>query len=123
MNFQEFQDKYLRPFNGLYHFFDPVKGYIVWRVGTGENVEILHIRAFEKRRGYGRELLKKCLLSLKDNPPYFSLFGFGLGSNNEMAEFYRGLGFNVSIIDGPYKHDKSTFIWQSYEVLCNKHLC
>ena len=122
MNFIEFREKYIDKFQDLYFIFEPDVGYIVWRFGTGENVELLHIRAFTTGKGDGPRLIKMMLEKLKENPPYFSVFGFLLDENIPMKKVYNKMGFNlVEGLVGPYKHGKSCLMWQDYKVLCEKN--
>lgn len=121
MDFQTFEAKYLLPFDGLSHIFDPVKGYIVWRAGTGNNTELLHIRAFEEGKGYAKELIGEMLKKLAQNPPYVSVFGFALSSRAHLRGVYTALGFNVSAdIDGVYKEPAFIFS-QTYAALCERY--
>lgn len=123
MSLEEFKDKYIKPFDGLEYIFVEDVGYVVWRRGTGGNVELLHIRAFTTGRGDGSRLVKMMLKKLKENPPYFSIFGFLLDSNVPMKKVYSRMGFNlIEGLDGPYKHGKACLMWQSFDVLCEKNL-
>lgn len=118
MKHDEFQKKYLTPYEGLKHIFWPEKGFIVWRPATGNNVELLHIMTFERGNGYAQELVDQMLQELEATPPYFSIFGFALSSRANLKDIYRRLGFNVTDdIPAPYKDGPSFIFWQSYEVL------
>lgn len=114
MKWLTFANKNLLPFSTLEHIFDE-RGYIVWRVGTGGNVELLHIRSLKK--GKGKELVRDMLSVLKDNKPYYSVFGFCLASNKKAIRFYTKLGFTLEKLQGPYKKDSSVFFWQDYKKL------
>jgi len=122
MQYSEFVVKYTLPYFGLQHLFNQSKGYIVWRLGTGGNVELLHIKAFKKRKGYGKELVKVMLLSLKKKPPYYSVFGFTKRNRPASLAFYRKLGFKLVKTTGPYKDSSGVMFYQSYKVLCRKLL-
>lgn len=121
MKHDEFQEKYLTPYEGLKHIFWPKKGFIVWRPATGNNIELLHIMTFERGKGYARELVDQMLQELEATPPYFSIFGFALSSRAGLKDIYRRLGFNVTEdIPAPYKDGPSFIFWQSYEVLLTR---
>ena len=111
--------KYLLPYSGVSYLYDKDKGYIVWRRGTGDNVELLHIRTFEHRKGYAKELVKAMLNQLVYKPPYYSVFGFGI-LRGELDEIYMALGFRVIPIPGPTKSEGILF-WQSFEKLRAKY--
>ena len=117
MTCQEFFGTYVEPFERVYHHYSPEKGFIVWRFGTGRNIELLHIRSFALRKGFGRQLMYKMLDALVDSPPYFSVFGFTRVSNERAAGFYEALGFNLQPIKGLYADGEAMMFWQSYEVL------
>lgn len=121
MMYSEFRRKYLKPFFGVDHVWSD-DGYIVWRLGTGGNVELLHIRSFKKHIGAGTELIRTMLRRLKQNPPYFSVYGFSVATNEEAVSFYRRLGFHVEIVTGPYLEGKAALFSQSYDMLCQKLL-
>ncbi len=118
MKLEEFQEKYLTPFEGLRYIFWPEKGFIVWRPATGNNIELLHIMTFEHGKGYARELVNQMVRDLETTPPYFSVFGFSLSSRTNLKDIYRRLGFNITEdIPAPYKGGPSFIFWQSYDVL------
>jgi len=121
LSLEEFKEKYITPFGRLGYIFDD-RGYIVWREGTGNNIELLHIGVFEKRKGYGRQLVKEMLERLEENPPYFSVFGFTRTSNKIAHSFYKTLGFNLVPLAGLYKDGSAVMFWQDYEILKNVHL-
>ena len=121
MTLTEFNKKYIKPFIGLNYIFDKEKGYIVWREGTGNNIELLHLRAFKLRNGFGTELVKRMLFQLKKKPPYFSVFGFMLASNKAVINLYKKLGFQTTIVSNLYKGGDAMIFTQSYEVLCQKN--
>lgn len=122
MTFEEFSKKYLEKFRELKYIFEPEKGFIVWRVGTGENIELLHLRTFYQGKGYARELIGKMIRQLEKNPPYHTIFGFALASRSNLKEIYIKLGFNVTEeIPVPYK-EPSFIFWQEYVKLKEKYL-
>jgi len=93
------------------------RGFIAWRRGTGDNVELLHIKTSEKGRGYGRSLIYQMLDSLQEDPPYYSVFGFTRSSNQSAQAFYGALGFNLQQVDGLYTEGSAVLFWQSYTKL------
>lgn len=109
--------KYITPFGRTDHI-ETKDGFIVWRNGTGMNVELLHIRATIKRKGVGTKLVRLMLNRLKKKPPYYSVYGFSVGANRGAIEFYRHLGFHTEVLSGPYKRGKSVLFYQSFVKLC-----
>lgn len=105
----------LEPFKNVYHIHDD-RGYIVWRVGTGLNVELLHIKATYK--GAGRELLRAMLKALQSNPPYHTVFGFTRWGNEEAARFYPSCGFDCTVVSGVYRDGAAVVFSAPYEQLC-----
>lgn len=94
-------------------------GFIVWRLGTGRNVELLHIRAWETRKGHGRLLFYKMLdaLSAPEAKPYHSVYGFTRVSNERSALFYQSMGFHFNLIPGVYKDGEAILFYHEYEDL------
>ncbi len=121
-DFKEFEEHYVKKFLPQYYLFSPRYGYIVWRLGTGENVELLHVRSFIPRQGIGTRLVRAMLRELMKNKPYYSIFGFTLANNVIARQWYHSMGFNTQECGGPYKGDKSAIFWRSFEVLCEKLL-
>jgi ribosomal protein S18 acetylase RimI-like enzyme len=116
--FQEIKDQYIKPYSKPRYVFKADKGFIVWRLGTGENVELLHIRTLLQRKGQGRELFYMMLDSLKvEMTPYYSVFGFTRVSNDRAKEFYEGMGFNIQPIKGLYADGEAVMFWQEYTKL------
>jgi hypothetical protein len=74
----------------------PDGSYIVWRVGTGENVELLHLKVVNQNEGTGTALFKMMLEALRENPPYHTVFGFTRGYNSVAMEFYLAMGFDLT---------------------------
>lgn len=95
-------------------------GYVVWRRGTGDNVELLHIHTAERGKGYGRNLVYRMLDELKYEPPYHSVFGFTRVSNDEAKKFYAALGFELVEVPGVYEDRRAILFWQEYDVLVTK---
>ena len=86
-------------------------GYISWRYGTAENVEITDIRVDEKRRGHGTELLRKFVNSFKDNPPRI-IYLFTKRHNEDARKFYDAIGFG-----GSEKMGDNILYWQYHDSL------
>lgn len=110
-------DKVLK-FTPVYYHEDAT-GYIVWRLGTGENVELLHIHTNERGKGHGRRLFYHMLKEIerKGPEPYHSIFGFTRVSNQEAQAFYGALGFVLDKVNGPYQDGHSIFFSAPYSVL------
>ncbi len=79
-------------------------GYIAWQCSTGENYEILFIETKEKRKGYGKKLIR---LMCKKIQPYHSVFVIRLDKNKEAGKFYTSLGFKETKIKGLYRDDNA----------------
>lgn len=94
-------------------------GYIIWRPGTGDNVEITHIRSFI--HGGGTRLLKVMLAELKNDPPYCSVFGFTRTNNKKAHFFYMSCGFTITRIRGVYEEGNACIFSANYQDLCVKH--
>lgn len=111
---KQFVERYILPFERPGYIYDPRAGFIVWRRGTGNNVELLHIRTFEKGKGHGRRLVYQMLDKLADDPPYHSVFGFTRVDNAEAKAFYGALGFELQTVRGLYADGQAIMFWQSY---------
>lgn len=120
----EFKKKYLEPYENLSYEFWPDKGFIVWRMSTGENAELLHVRVFVKRKGYATELVRTMVRRLaEEHPPYHSVFGFALASRTDLKEVYAHLGFNITEdIPAPYQGGPSFIFHQTFEELKKRYL-
>lgn len=99
------------------YIYFPQQGYIVWRRGTGDNTELLHIRTFRKGQGFGRKLVYAMLDQLRGDPPYHSVYGFTRVSNADAQNFYGALGFERQEVKGIYADGRAVLFWQSYERL------
>lgn len=125
IEYQEFEEKYLYPYEKMHYKYWP-EGFIVWRLGTGRNVELLHIRSSEKGKGHGRMLFYHLLLELEGRGywecerPYHSVFGFTRISNQEAQAFYKALGFELQTVQGIYKDEQAILFSQSFEKLLGK---
>ena len=96
--------------------------YLIWRVGTGRNVEFLHQFTEEDRRrqGVGINLMRRALKELSKSPPYYSVFGFARVKPG-LQEFHHALGFQTMIIPGVYRDGQCIFLFQEYRRIC-QHL-
>lgn len=108
--------KVIKPFIGV-HLLENTNGYIAWRRGTGDNVELLHLKTFSSGKGTGRELVKAMLNKLKENPPYATVFGFTRSVNMEAQRFYRSMGFNLSPVEGIYADGSAVLFSQTFKKL------
>lgn len=111
---ENFYKKYIEQYTSCKFIFVPKIGYIVWRLGTGENIELLHIRTFSQGKGHGGWLIKSMIFDLKNSPPYYSIFGFSLASNVRAIGMYRKAGFKIIECPFPYKYDKSIIFCESF---------
>lgn len=102
-------------------YIDSEDGYLVWRVGTGRNVEILHFRAYQPGHGVGRKLLTATLVQLSGNPPYHSVFGFTRAVNQEAQQFYAAMGFTLTTVPGVYKDGQAVLFTATYDYLLGYH--
>lgn len=121
MNIATFYETLVEPFEKVWRIFIPDNGYIVWRLGTGGNIELLHIRVFELRKGYATMLVRMMLEELKQHPPYHSVFGFAVASKPDIGEIYRHLGFETETIVGMYQSGGTIVFHQEYAKLCTHY--
>lgn len=96
-------------------------GYIVWRRGTGDNVEITHLRAYRPHNGAGRRLLRIMLHDLRENPPYATVFGFTRQSNTQACNFYAKMGFELTVVKGVYADGTAVVFSAPYRTLLERH--
>lgn len=123
MGFDEFYGHYVEEYLPQYYLFFPGKGYIVWRLGTGENIELLHVRSFQPGKKLGVRIVRAMLREIgKRKPPFYSVWGFALASNETAIRWYQSMGFNTEECAGPYKGGPSIVFWQSFEKLCEELL-
>lgn len=102
------------------HIVQP-NGYIVWRRGTGDNVELLHLRVGEKRRGTGRSLLCRMLEKLRADPPYATVFLFTKVDNADAIAFYEAMGFVGTKVSGVYDAGTAVVFSARYDDLLRRH--
>ena len=96
-------------------------GYISWRWGTGDNVELTHLRSAEPGNGQGRKLLRSMLAALKNDPPYCTVFGFTRTCNKVAQAFYQDMGFVLSPVEGVYADGDAVLFSANYVDLCRLH--
>lgn len=98
-------------------------GYLYYRWGTGDNVEITHLKVDEPYRGngYGTELIVLLLQELQEIPPYATVFGFTRWENLEARLFYRSVGFGLSLVSGVYADGKCVLFSAHYDHLKEVH--
>lgn len=113
--------KHVDPYRQM-GYVDDEDGYIVWRTGTGGNVELLHLNTVEDGRGCGKRLLTKMLQNLRLSPPYATIFGFCLFSNLSAKDFYLRMGFDISEVEGVYDEGRAYVFSQRYDRLKQLHL-
>lgn len=114
MTFDWARENYVDPFRDLDYDYVEGVGIIVWRAGTGGNVELLHVRAAEIRRGHGRRLFYRMLRQLEESPPYHSIFGFTRVSNHRAREFYAAMGFDLTPVPHVYADGSGIMFSQSF---------
>lgn len=95
-------------------------GYLVWRVGTGGNVEILHLRIHKPGEGHGRRMLGAMLRCLSTSPPYATVFGFTRTGNTAAQAFYRDVGFTLTPVYGVYDEGDAVVFSARYSKLLEK---
>jgi ribosomal protein S18 acetylase RimI-like enzyme len=102
------------------YFYDPEMGYLVWRVSTGENVEMLFVEAATMNRGLGRKLYQRFvkILQGQDKEPYHSVFAFRLGSNEVAKRFYDKMEWTqVDLGQSIYRDDHTVLMWITWQDL------
>lgn len=98
-------------------------GFIGWRWGTGDNVELVDLQVTGvPRSGGGRRLLVEMLRTLKRSPPHATVFGFTRSSNLDAQRFYAAMGFTLSTVVGVYADGSATVFSARYDDLCARHL-
>lgn len=93
------------------HVIQIPQGYLAWKYGTADNVELFDMEVFEKRKGHGTQLVRMLLKNLKNDPPVM-IFGFTKQDNVIAQIFYSSLGF--ILISGVENH---CLFWQTYDKL------
>lgn len=106
---------------------DPAVGYVAWRTGTGDNLEILFVAAAEKGRGHGKELLRRMCRTLlsEGHRPYHSVYAFRLAGNEEAGHFYASMGWHQQAVGGEggrtvYGGDGTVIAWVAWDALLQR---
>ena len=86
-------------------------GFLAWRRGTAENIEIFDIYARPHRQGYGTELVRLLVEKFLKTPDKI-IFGFTVETNTDAQAFYQAIGFNL--IHGMGRH---CLFWQRVKQL------
>lgn len=119
-------DKLLRRYDGIFYARaehpDKGEGYIVWRYGTGLNVELLHLKVSKPGHGTATKLLQDMLRRLKQDPPWATVFGFTRVNNESAQGFYSWAGFDLSVVKGVYADGEAMLFSARYDDLCARHL-
>lgn len=112
----------IEPF-GKVSWLETMDGYVVWRRGTGDNVELLHLKS--KASGGGTRLLRGMLEALEENPPYSTVFGFTRLVNDKAHSFYLKCGFDLTMVQGVYADGHAIVFSAPYsdlrELHCENH--
>lgn len=117
MNLSDIQSEYICPYQSVRYIYRRGEGFIAWRRGTGDNVELLHIKTLVKKQGIGRKLVYAMLEYLRECPPYHSVFGFTRVDNEEARAFYGALGFSLQEIAGVYADGRAILFYAPYKRL------
>lgn len=96
-------------------------GHIVWRYGTGGNIELLHLKSVEPGQGSGKKLFVKMLQRLIQKPPYSTVFGFTRTCNVIAQSFYVSMGFTTTYVTGVYGDGEAILFSAPFKVLKEKH--
>jgi ribosomal protein S18 acetylase RimI-like enzyme len=113
----ELEEK-LKPYQGCVTRYYPDLGYIVWREGTGNNLELLFIEVL--RTGAGALLIKEMVDELlrAGKEPYHSVFAFTLASNLKALVFYLKLGFrDIDLGRSIYRDEATVLLTTTWEDL------
>ena len=111
--------EHLYPYNGLYQY-QSIEGYIVWRYGTGETVELLQLEASEHRKGYGTFLVKHMLSELSDHPSHYTVYGFTRERLIIAQIFYLSLGFKLIRLPDYYREGSGVLFSQKLSTLLER---
>lgn len=88
-------------------------GYVVYRIATGDNLEILFIESAVKD---GAVVALRRMIDILKVKPYHSVFAFRLSGNERAAEFYRRLGFRMLRLgQSIYKDDETVLEWMPWD--------
>ena len=112
----------LADYHEICQLYDKDVGYIVWRVATGDNLEMVFIETKEKGKGMGLQLYRWMAETVLGNPrcpkPYHSVYGFQLGSNVAARRFYEKMGWTyVDFGRSVYRDDTTAMVWITWKDL------
>lgn len=107
-------EEHIHPYEKIYTIQDQ-RGYLVWRHGTGNTVEILHLEASARRLGYGRSLVRHLLSDLYDSGfDVSTVYGFTRERLVQAQVFYVGIGFNLISLKDYYGDGGSVMFRQKF---------
>lgn len=118
---QEVCDELVRISSKTY-FYKDEKGLIAWRLGTGQNIELLYLKSDPPRTGGGKHLLVEMLKELKKSPPYCTIYGFTRSSNLDARKFYEAMGFSLTTVVGVYADGIAVCFSANFDKLVKEHL-
>lgn len=111
----------LRPLRDVRYFYDAEVGYIAWRIGTGDNIEVLFMEGSPWYQGSsGVALYKKMVKYILQTgtQPYHSVYAFRLKGNLLAEKFYQFFGWDqVNVGKDLYAGDEAVLVWISWEKL------
>jgi ribosomal protein S18 acetylase RimI-like enzyme len=113
-------EEHVTPFRKVCYLDGP-DGHLVWRLGTGGNIEILHLRAASPGGGAGTRMLREMLRLLQTDPPYATVFGFTRTPNVEARGFYAASGFTTFTVPGVYADGTAVLFTAPYKYLLGYH--
>lgn len=88
-------------------------GYVVYRIATGDNLEIMFIESAVKD---GAVVALQRMIGVLKAKPYHSVFAFRLFGNERAAEFYRRLGFRTLHLGRSiYRDDETVLEWMPWD--------
>lgn len=90
------------------------EGYIAWRRGTGDNLEMLLTEASEKGQGFGTELFRKMIYKIEETKedyyPYYTVYDWILGERVPAQKFFEKLGFKLFHLGHSVYRDDDTIL-------------
>lgn len=102
-SFSQFRTQLVAPYQQVDFIRLPSQGYVVWRVCPNFTTELVHIEAFKHRIGIGTDLVKQLVDRLKiAYGEHGRLYGFARANNEQALQFYRKLGFDLTVVPGFY---------------------
>ena len=102
-------------------YIDGPDGHLVWRTGTGGNVEVLHLRALSPGQGGGTRMLREMLSRLRTDPPYATVFGFTRITNHDARRFYLNSGVTLTEVPRVYAEGAAVLFTARYDYLLGFH--